>query len=245
MSESVESSIVSMIDIASKIIHGQVRERDIDAIVILKETLQEVLQDIKGKKIQRDIYYLLGLAYSKKNSTLLYDVYLSTKYFNKYLFLVESGESFRFAIHQIYDLANQFDDELSVKQDLHMSKCLYEICANSDHTEAKCKLGEYYLNGKCVNKDINIAINFFKDSNTLMAHNNMYALAKTLKKQDTKKALDLLKFCSDNGHVDSLNELGTMYSLGQGVNIDVDYALKHYLKSMNPDSREKIYDLGR
>ena len=103
----------------------------------------------------------------------------------------------------------------------------YNLAKTSDQIE----LGERYLKGDIVDKDVKKAFELFEKAANLNDPRGMYKLGLCYKKglgvpKDINNALLLFEKSANKGNTDAMEVLSDMYAQGDGINIDISKALQ-------------------
>lgn len=115
--------------------------------------------------------------------------------------------------------------------------------------EAMYELGKIYLNGtNGVNKNINKALELFKQGASLSNYDCIYEYAMLHLNQDTnifnlEQGIKLLEKISEH-HIDASFQLGKIYFYGFGKNKDLIQAEKFFRIAANGDNKEAAYLCG-
>lgn len=115
--------------------------------------------------------------------------------------------------------------------------------------EAIYELGKIYLHGsEGVNKNINKALDLFKQGATLGDHNSLYEFAMLHLNKDTnifnpEQGIKLLDKAAEH-NLNASFQLGKIYFYGYGKNKDIVLAEKYFRLAANGDSKEAAYFCG-
>ena len=118
--------------------------------------------------------------------------------------------------------------------------------ADLGHQWCKQRLGDIYLNGYGVNKDVKESIRWYSEA---AKQGNMQSLVNVITltsfgdgadKDRFEWALSLLENYADNGDTDAIYKLGTYYYTGSGVEKDLDKARSWYMKGADLGHRDSI-----
>lgn len=120
--------------------------------------------------------------------------------------------------------------------------------AQAGDVQAQLDLGEAYLHGKIVSRDLEQAMQWFRkaaEQGNAMAQARLGVLIGNFRgKQNYDEALEWLRKSADQNCADGESGLAFMYHNGRGVEKDDDQAVKLFLKAAQQDNSNAEYELG-
>ena len=126
-----------------------------------------------------------------------------------------------------------------------MNKCLYFInnAIECGSIEARMRIAQIYENGEySVVIDKEKALQLYQESTSEEAMNGIGSIY--YEKGDYKKALEYFKKSAEKGNQIGLNNLGTWYELGKGVNTNITKAIECYEESAKKGNAQAMSNLG-
>lgn len=146
-----------------------------------------------------------------------------------------------------YQLAMTLIEEGSPNNRIQGLRVLKELAENDGF--AQKVLGEFYLHGTHVPKNLKLAAHYFQQSVThhiYGAYTNLAHMYDTgaYFKQDITKAIPLYEVAAENNDVDALRILGTKYFNGHGVQKDQQKAVNFFQRAVDRGCVESLFLLG-
>ena len=126
-----------------------------------------------------------------------------------------------------------------VPKDEHRSFALNAEAADRGHSDAVLAMGWFYLNGVGVERDLERARRWYRDSARRSEVRAMFSLGQiAYEERDYSEALIWFRRASDAGHHRSLYFLGRHYWRGHGVEQDKREAMRYFHRAANHKVRE-------
>ena len=126
---------------------------------------------------------------------------------------------------------------------------MYLAAAIDGHVDGAEKIADYYLEGKYINKRVDLAIHFYEIGYQHKNYNCAYKLGLIYKngeyvEADLKKAFHYFENAANNGIVDAKYEVGLALYNGSGVNRDSRYAIKVFESPELAEHKMTLRTLG-
>ena len=126
-----------------------------------------------------------------------------------------------------------------VPKDGHRSFALNAEAADRGHSDAVLAMGWFYLNGVGVERDLDSAHRWYRDSARRGDVRAMFSLGQiAYEERDYSGALTWFRRASDSGHHRSFYFIGRHYWRGHGVEQDKKEAMRYFHRAASNKVRE-------
>jgi len=118
--------------------------------------------------------------------------------------------------------------------------------ANAGDPDAAYRLGDFYLTGRGVERDVEKALEFFKRAADRRRVDAIFSVAQCylFVLDEPTKAIPWLKKAADLGRAEAMNDLGVCYDVGRGVESSADVAFAWFKKAAEFGNADAMFNLG-
>ena len=146
--------------------------------------------------------------------------------------------------------AYQFARVLDADKQYDLAFSRYEPLAEAGYASAQVGIGYLYISGRGVDAIQRVALDWFraaalqKNASGEFALGAMHARGLGGLEKNYKTAAQFYQLAADKNHASALNNLGTLYARGRGVEKDLDLAFSHYNKAAELEHVSARVNLG-
>lgn len=188
------------------------------------DKMDDALEEFGKLKENGLVFYLMGRLNIHSKSTAL-------GYFEK---------SEKLGIEEsLIDIGNIYLDQR------HYLLALETFLKIPHHDEAQYLLGDMYLNGMGVEKDMKKALSYFKQSSIQGNSKSMYEMAKLMLQNKVPNGLTVLKESIKKGNLNAINFLANMHMKGEIVEKDEKKAIELFKAAAELGHNEAQFELGK